>query len=163
MRSDAQVNLPNPIRPECSPRVLQLGARNNDKSLCFQLDPSFGNDEVGSSILPCGTIVFNYLGQIDNALGCSLEPARVIWYGVRGRCAYVERQALGLSRSVTGIGSRHTVHLMLLRPLSCLHGSPPSFGLERGTSLTAGAFCLPNPPPRLLRLVRFIHAFDYFD
>ena len=57
MRSVAQLNLPNPNRTECSPRVLQLGARNSDKSLCFQLDPTFGNDEVGISIIPCGTIV----------------------------------------------------------------------------------------------------------
>jgi len=138
MRSLAQLNLPNPIRPECSPPVLQIGARNNDKSLCFQLDPTFGNDEVGISIIPCGTSLINSLGQIDDALTCSLEPARVIWYGASGRCAYVERQALGQSRSVTGIGSRHTVHLMLFRPLSCLHGSPPSFGLDKGSSFGWG-------------------------
>ena len=95
MRSLAQLNLPNLLEPICSPRVLHLDARNNDKSLYFQLDPTFGNDEVGSSILPCGTSLINHLGQIDNALVCSLEPARVIWYGVRRRCAYVERQALG--------------------------------------------------------------------
>lgn len=100
--------------------------------------PTFGNDEVGISIIPCGTSLINSLGQIDDALTCSLEPARVIWYGASGRCAYVERQALGQSRSVTGIGSRHTVHLMLFRPLSCLHGSPPSFGLDKGSSFGWG-------------------------
>jgi hypothetical protein len=100
--------------------------------------PTVGNDEVGISIIPCGTSLINSLGQIDDALTCSLEPARVIWYGASGRCAYVERQALGQSRSVTGIGSRHTVHLMLFRPLSCLHGSPPSFGLDKGSSFGWG-------------------------
>jgi hypothetical protein len=84
MRSLAQLNLPNPIRPECSPPVLQLRRLNNDKSLCFQLDPTFGNDEVGISIIPCGTSLINSLGQIDDALTCSLEPARVIWYGASG-------------------------------------------------------------------------------
>jgi hypothetical protein len=93
MRSLAQVNLPNPIRPECSPPVLQLRRRNNDKSLFFQLDNTFGNDEVGISIIPCGTIVFNYLGQIDNALDCSLEPARVIWYGAKPPLVFTREAA----------------------------------------------------------------------
>ena len=77
MRSDAHLNLPDPISPQCSPRVLHLDARNNDKSLYFQLDPTFGNDEVGISIIPCGTSLINHLGQIDNALVCSLEPCQL--------------------------------------------------------------------------------------
>ena len=84
MRSFAQLNLPNPLDPICSPRVLVLSPRNNDKSLCFQVDRTFGNDEVGISIIPCGTILYNGLAKNDNALFCSLEPARVIWYGAAG-------------------------------------------------------------------------------
>ena len=57
-----------------------------------------------------------------------LEPARVIWYGV---------PTLPV-RNVTQF-----------RPPSCLHGGPPSFGLDKGSSLGWGLLLIRSSDPLL--------------